>query len=277
MIKTKIIRHFYYILVVLLLFSTFGCLETSRIQDTEKTNLSLNNTHLLLDSNTIIIIGNESSSIEFTSAKKLQSFFFENIGEKPEIKVSQRITESTLVGKNLILIGTFNSNSLLSLIQNETEVDSIWEKSKLKGKGLLLIVPNPWNIENKILVIAGNDTLGLEAATTFFEQNYADLTSNKISVAYQDILSDKIAPTLKNIVLQMKYSNLIEKEIPIFINIDKKLTHEQINLVQKSGVSELTCFETTCIGKITVENVSNLAELQFIKNIDYGGEEGTPG
>ncbi|HDN83450.1 MAG TPA: hypothetical protein ENG50_03705, partial [Candidatus Altiarchaeales archaeon] len=65
---------------------------------------------------------------------------------------------------NLIIIGTPKTNPLLEEVYVLTNATRVTEEFPGEGKGILEILPNPWNGEKIILLIQGLDEDAIKAS-----------------------------------------------------------------------------------------------------------------
>lgn len=63
----------------------------------------------------------------------------------------------------MILIGIKDSNQVLSKVWAKSKAEAVTESNPGAGKGVIEIIPNPWNQEKDILIIAGSDERGMRA------------------------------------------------------------------------------------------------------------------
>jgi len=143
-----------------------------------------------------------------------------------------------------------------------------------ENKGVLEILPNPWDEDKAMLLVEGSDEWGVKAGSEILVKRHWEIHAKRIHVSYDMILSDKISPILKRYIIDAERDNVAELNMPVFIEFYEKPTEYQIKLVEKSVSSKLRCFEKVCITNVSVDKISEITKYEFVKRISYGGEEG---
>jgi len=170
----------------------------------------------------LIIVGDNASEVEIQSAKEIADY----LENKPLIKRYSKITEEDRK-RNLIVVGTPSSNSMLKEIYAMADVLEVNETFPGKGKGILEILRNPWNKEKGMLLVEGwkDDFL-----SHFFEvTEYFELLNHRRELIPLDYLGKIDSITLEK---------AMEKEkIMVYLYFAKKPNFTQIKELEKLGIS----------------------------------------
>ena len=122
---------------------------------------------------TLIVIGDNASETEVLASRDIAEYLLERTGSKPEIKKCSEIGELERREYNLIVIGTPESNKMLREIYGISEALGVNESFPGEGKGMLEILPNPWNKDRAMLLVEGSDGEGLKHAREYlFDEEY---------------------------------------------------------------------------------------------------------
>ena len=160
------------------------------------------------------------------------------LGEEKEICVDSlkiisysKITDEDKRNFNLIVIGTPKTNPFFEEVYVMTNAMRVMEEFPGKSKGILEILPNPWNKEKAMLLVEGSDDWGVKAGSKILDE-VRDI--DKINVIIE--WNGKNAVFLKSIP-QDKYLLLsLHQEIsgsPVMIDFPPK-----IHFNKESGILE---------------------------------------
>jgi len=106
---------------------------------------------------TLIVVGDNASEIELQAANEIADYLENKSGNKPLIKKYSEITEEDRRNYNLIVVGTPETNSLLEEVYVVADAMRVTEEFPGEGRGVLEILPNPWNEERVMLLVEGWD------------------------------------------------------------------------------------------------------------------------
>ena len=105
----------------------------------------------------LIIIGNNAPERELQAAEDIADYLKNKTGNKPKIKKFSKIATDDKRNYNLIIIGTPKSNKMLGEIYKISDVLEVNESFPGEGKGILEILPNPWNESKAMLLVEGQE------------------------------------------------------------------------------------------------------------------------
>jgi len=108
---------------------------------------------------TIIVTGNNSSSVESNAANKVSSYIKQDTGYKPDIKAYSELSTKDRES-NLIVVGTPNSNPMLEKVYERTNVTEVNETYPRENKGILEILRNPRKGGKVMLIVSGRNMWG---------------------------------------------------------------------------------------------------------------------
>ena len=106
---------------------------------------------------TLIVVGDGASERELQAAEDIADYLKNKTGSKPLIKKHSEITEKDKRNYNLIVVGTPESNKMLGEIYKISDVLEVNESFPGEGKGILEILPNPWNESKAMLLVEGQE------------------------------------------------------------------------------------------------------------------------
>ena len=112
-----------------------------------------------LFANPLIIFGEHASSVELEIMNEVVSKFNEMAERSLTVKLTSEVSEDDFKTYDLIILGTPNSNKVISTIyakccisrQDPGSIDAVLEVST-----------NPWNLAKSLLIISGTDELALK-------------------------------------------------------------------------------------------------------------------
>jgi len=116
---------------------------------------------------TLIIVGDNTSDIEMQAVNEIAEYLENETGNKPLIKKHSEITEEDKRNYNLIVVGTPKTNPFLEEVYAMTNVTRVTEEFPGEGKGVLEILPNPWDESKAMLLVEGWDERGLFSIMLF--------------------------------------------------------------------------------------------------------------
>jgi len=105
---------------------------------------------------TVIVLGDNASEIERQVAEEIKNFLLEHNSSYIKIINSQKIG-SFKKGYDLVIIGTPKTNPLLEEVYALTNATKVTEEFPGEGKGVLEILPNPWDESKAMLLVEGWD------------------------------------------------------------------------------------------------------------------------
>jgi len=124
----------------------------------------------LFEKEAIIVVGANATPLEQEGAMLIAEKLAELTGTKPLVKTDAQILPEDKPNYNLIIVGTPQSNRTLQEIYQLTKVTKVTGGYPGEGKGLVEIVPNPWNDDKALLIAAGSSDWGVKAASTLLTQ-----------------------------------------------------------------------------------------------------------
>ena len=110
---------------------------------------------------TLIIVGDNTSDIEMQAANEIADYLENETGNKPLIKKHSEISDEDKRNYNLIVVGTPKTNPFLEEVYAMTDATKVTEEFPGEGKGILEILPNPWDESKAMLLVEGWDALGI--------------------------------------------------------------------------------------------------------------------
>jgi len=136
--------------------------------------------------NTIVVVGENTTEIEYEIAEIIVSELKIISGNEPTIKKDANVTKQDKFNSNLIIIGTPCTNSLLREIYKTviyaTKVTNEWPE---ENKGVVEILRNPWNSNKALLIIAGSNEWGVKAGNKLLEQ-IQNIGKNSVIVEWKE-------------------------------------------------------------------------------------------
>jgi len=133
-------------------------------------DLTLSDYPKLFAKGAVIVIGENASQIEKESAEAIAANLENLTGNKPEIISSKKI-ESFKYTYNLIIIGTPKTNPLLEEVYAMTNATRVTEEFPGEGKGVLEILPNPWDESKAMLLVEGWDECSIMLALKYVKES----------------------------------------------------------------------------------------------------------
>jgi len=144
---------------------------------------------------TVIVLGDNASEIERQAAEEIKNFLLENNSSYIKVIDSQKI-ESFKKGYDLVIIGTPKTNPLLEEVYAMTNATRVTEEFPGEGKGVLEILPNPWDESKAMLLVEGSDEWGVKAIVTslmknkFIELNQKTFIMKDFKVEIKDLIEN---------------------------------------------------------------------------------------
>jgi len=181
---------------------------------------------------TLIIVGDNTSDIEMQAANEIAEYLENETGNKPLIKKYSEISDEDKRNYNLIVVGTPKTNPLLEEVYAMTNATRVTEEFPGEGKGVLEILPNPWDESKAMLIIYGkSEKEALMGSLLIF---------NRKLVNFNDTRFEFSAKNRIPIDSYLFVECIIQKEIRI---IDGKCTLKRIDrptyyFDNKSGILE---------------------------------------
>ena len=111
---------------------------------------------------TLIIVGDNASEIEMQAANEIADYLENETGNKPLIRKHSEISDEDKRNYNLIVVGTPETNSFLEEVYAMTNATRVTEEFPGEGKGVLEILPNPWDESKTMLLVEGWDAGGVD-------------------------------------------------------------------------------------------------------------------
>ena len=128
---------------------------------------------------TLIAVGDNASDIEMQAVNEIAEYLENETGNKALIKKYSEITEEDKRSYNLIVVGTPKTNLFLEEVYAMTNATRVTEEFPGEGKGVLEILPNPWDESKAMLLVEGWDE----------ETTIIGVLHLKASVSYEELLS----------------------------------------------------------------------------------------
>ena len=119
---------------------------------------------------TLIVVGDNASDIEMQAANEIADYLENETGNKPLIKKHSEISDEDKRNYNMIVVGTPKTNPFLEEVYAMTNATRVTEEFPGEGKGVLEILPNPWDESKAVLLVEGNDEWGVKAGSEFIHQ-----------------------------------------------------------------------------------------------------------
>jgi len=108
------------------------------------------------------------------------------LGEENEICIDSlkiisysKLTEEDKRNYNLIIIGTPKTNPFLEEVYATTNATRVTEEFPGEGKGVLEILPNPWNESKAMLLVEGSDKWGARVGSLMIVEENKKLTKER--------------------------------------------------------------------------------------------------
>jgi len=138
---------------------------------------------------TVIVLGDNASEIERQVAEEIKNFLLEHGSSYIKVIDLQEI-ESFKRGYNLVIIGTPKTNPLLEEVYALTNATGVTEEFPGEGKGILEILPNPWDESKAMLLVEGSDEWGVKAGSEMLKGDFK-LKVNLLEINWQQIIEIK--------------------------------------------------------------------------------------
>jgi len=106
---------------------------------------------------TLIVVGDNASVVEMQAVNEIADYLENETGNKPLIKKHSAISDEDKRNYNLIVVGTPKTNPLLEEVNALTNATRVTEEFPGEGKGVLEILPNPWDESKVMLLVEGWD------------------------------------------------------------------------------------------------------------------------
>ena len=141
---------------------SYGFMKFTQRDAIPSRDLTLSDYPKLFAKGAVIVIGENASQIDKESAEAIAANLENLTGNKPEIISSKKI-ESFKYTYNLIIIGTPKSNKVLRKVYGMTDAIRVTDGYPGEDKGVLEILPNPWDESKAMLFVEGSDEWGVKA------------------------------------------------------------------------------------------------------------------
>jgi len=170
-------------IIMFLEMPTGGQIQQNQI--IESRVLTLKDYPRLFRQNTIVVVGENATQIEYEVAKTVVNKIEMATKEKIVIKKDAQLTGGDKFNFNLIVIGTPCTNSVLREIYETTpDATKVTNEWPGENKGILEILKNPWNSNKALLIIAGSDEWGVKAGSEMLRQ--AEKNKSSVIVEWGD-------------------------------------------------------------------------------------------
>jgi len=160
-------------------------------------DLTLSEYPKLFAKGAVIVIGENASQIEIESAEAIAANLENLTGNKPEVIPSKKIG-SFKYTYNLIILGTPKTNPFLEKVYAMTNATRVTEEFPGEGKGVLEILPNPWDESKAMLLVEGSDEEGIRADIN--ELYWLQLSKRNLDNSQGDIIT--VVGTLQDVINQ---------------------------------------------------------------------------
>jgi hypothetical protein len=141
--------------------------------------------------NTIIVTGTNASLLEDETAEDIAEYLLQTTRNTSSIKTDAEVTELEKASYNLILIGVTDSNSMLNEVYELNLSTRVTGEYPGTNKSIVEIMPNPWEPEKALLIIAGSDELGVKAGGEILKYvNGASAFDKKITIMDWEYMPD---------------------------------------------------------------------------------------
>ncbi|MDD5701254.1 MAG: cellulose biosynthesis cyclic di-GMP-binding regulatory protein BcsB [Dehalococcoidales bacterium] len=122
--------------------------------------------------NSTIVVSASASPEETQAADNILSYLRMSPDANVSIKKENEVIEEEKAYFNLILIGIQDSNTILDEVRKKAKLPPITADYPGVEQGLIEIVTSPWNKEGLIILVAGSDGLGVQAASAVISSVY---------------------------------------------------------------------------------------------------------
>ena len=134
---------------------------------------------------TLIIVGDDASDIEMQTANEIADYLENETGNKALIKKYSEVSEEDKRNYNLIVVGTPKTNPFLEEVYALTNATRVTEEFPGEGKGVLEILPNPWDESKAMLLVEGWDERGVKAGSEKI-RDYNELSESSITISFTE-------------------------------------------------------------------------------------------
>jgi len=132
-----------------------GIKPTPPIQPAEE--LKLSDFPEAFKDSTLIVVGDNTSDIEMQAVNEIADYLENETGNKPLVKKYSEVSEEDKRNYNLIVVGTPKTNPFLEEVYAMTDATRVMEEYPREERGILEILPNPWDEEKAMLLVERSD------------------------------------------------------------------------------------------------------------------------
>jgi hypothetical protein len=236
---------------------------------------------------TMLVVGSGASQIEGDIADFLALELKEQNGDGLHVLTDAEISQDDKTGNNLILIGTPGSNQVLAEVYDMGYGTRVTTEYPGESRGILEIMPNPWNEKTSLLIIAGSDQWGVKAgAASLLESEQQD--GNTLVVEWEQSEDkspsylSKIDATLDFLLYLREQDEIPEAMKAIVmkdtVSVSIKFTHElddsEIDSIEELGVifkklnGDVAHSGAIYGADVPWDKIYDLAELESIVRIE---------
>jgi len=184
--------------ILICLFVGFLLLGQILTQFPSKKELKLSDFPEAFKDSTLIVVGDNASEIEMQATNEIAKYLKNKTGNKPLIKKYSEITEEDRRNYNLIVVGTPKTNSLLEEVYVVADAMRVTEEFPGEGRGVLEILRNPWDEEEKnLFLIEGADDITLRNSVCLL-------------FLHRELNNVKIGPLMREFLENLKIRNMID-------------------------------------------------------------------
>ena len=106
----------------------------------------------------MIVVGDNTSDIEMQAVNEIADYLENETGKnKPLVKKYSEVSEEDKRNYNLIVVGTPKTNPFLEEVYAMTDATRVMEEYPREERGILEILPNPWDEEKAMLLVERSD------------------------------------------------------------------------------------------------------------------------
>jgi len=212
---------------------------------------------------TLIIVGDNTSDIEMQAVNEIADYLENETGNKPLIKKHSEISDEDKRNYNLIIVGTPKTNPLLEEVYAMTNATRVTEEFPGEGKGVLEILPNPWNKSKAMLLVEGWDECGIKISTIKIGE--AKIYTNTRMIATLKY-HEKMADDLEKFII-LNPNELVE----LYVIVSGEVSPEKEKELKNCGATILfvsPTFQNRYTIKIPTNKISCIAKLSWIRYIE---------
>jgi len=221
---------------------------------------------------TVIVLGDNASEIERQAAEEIKNFLVEHNSSYIKVIDSQKI-ENFKKGYNLVIIGTPKTNPLLEEVYALTNATRVTEEFPGEGKGVLEILPNPWDESKAMLLVEGGDEWGVKAGSEMLEQvQMLDLNEANYKVRYiklEDFITNGTINSNRTIIIDASPRSEVKIKIPITEEMAKNILQGRI---QVKAYGDLKLSDISVKPPMVIFSYLPSAEGKYIKFVAIGDE-----